>query len=52
MKSPPTPMSDIAQTKRPATAPPRRAMRRALLSELRAAEAVRMLVRMETHIPM
>ena len=46
-----TPKSDIATTKRPETAPPRRAIRSASFSELRAAEAVRMLERIEIHIP-
>ena len=41
----------MATTSRPETAPPRRAMRRASLRLDRAAWAVRMLVRIETHMP-
>ena len=51
-KSTPTPSSDIATTKSPDTAPPRSAICSAPLSELVAAAAVRMFVRMLTHIPM
>ena len=42
----------MATTNRPDTAPPRRAMRSASFRDVRAADAVRMFVRMETHIPM
>src|SRR5262249_10790432 len=50
--NPPTPKSDIATTRRPETPPPRKAIRRASFNELRAADAVRMLLRIEIHIPM
>ena len=50
-KRPPTPRSDIATTNRPDTAPPRSAICSAALSEVRAADAVRMFARMDTHIP-
>ena len=45
-------MSDMATVNSPDTAPPRRAACKAALSELVAAAAVRMLVRIDTHIPM
>ena len=45
------PMRASATTTRPVTAPPRRADWRAPLSEVRAAEAVRMLARIETYMP-
>ena len=46
-----TPIRASATTTRPVTAPPRRAACRALFSEVRAAAAARMLVRMETYMP-
>ena len=45
------PSSDMATTTRPVTAPPRKAIRKALLMLVRAALAVRILARMETYIP-
>jgi hypothetical protein len=50
-KSPPTPSSDIATVKKPDTAPPRSAACSAALRPVVAAAAVRMLERIETHIP-
>jgi hypothetical protein len=49
---PATPMSDMATVNSPDTAPPRSAACSAALSELVAAAAVRMFVRIDTHIPM
>ena len=51
-KSPATPRRLIATTKKPETAPPRRAGCTALLRSFVAPAAVRMLERMATHIPM
>ena len=51
-KRPPTPRSDIATVKRPETAPPRNAVCSAALSEVIAAAATRMFVRIDTHMPM
>ena len=41
----------MATTKRPDTAPPRSAICSASLRDVRAADAVRMFVRIETHMP-
>src|SRR5690349_2517228 len=51
VKSVATPASDIAGTTRPATAPPRSAVRNAPAVDVRAETATRTLVRMATHIP-
>ena len=48
---PPTPSSERETTISPDTAPPRSATWIASLPDRRAAEAARMLVRTETHIP-
>src|SRR5688572_12209998 len=48
---PPTPSRLMATTNRPDTAPPRRAICSARFRLLRDAEAVRMLVRIDTHMP-
>ena len=46
-----TPSSASATTTRPVTAPPRSAACSALFSEVRAAAAARMFVRIETYMP-